>query len=73
MPGLWDDCDSEDQQDRKNCPVPNEYVFDGNGPSDQPQPNCSIYEPDLDRGTVKNLGVPYDTIFLINRSKSREK
>ena len=50
--GLWDDCHTQDQQDRQKCPVPNDYVFDGNAPTDQASPHCSIYEPDLDRGTV---------------------
>ena len=50
--GLWDDCDTQDQIDQQDCPVPYDYVFDGNPPSDQASPLCSIYEPDLDRGTV---------------------
>ena len=50
--GLWDDCDTQDQLDRQDCHVPNDYVFDGNAPTDEASPHCSIYDLDLDRGTV---------------------
>ena len=50
--GLWDDCDSTDQMNRKDCPVPNDYVFNGQPPSDQANPYCAVYEPDQDKTSL---------------------
>lgn len=38
--------------DRKDCPVPNDYVFDGNPPNDQANPYCAVYDIDQDKTQI---------------------